>query len=548
MIMKSFTSSMLLCLIIQVVTAQTYWETFEDSGFIYNSSVSLLSSDAAGNVYSYGNQPLSLYPTGYYLDKKDEDGNVQWKLDIPYSVILFMKTTSTGITFLLSEVVLGEEAAWQDKEYTIYAYDTDGELLWQKILSMPLYDFESMNEESMVVDQSGNISVAVYVFNQNEEPGYLEEVEDAKVYIAKIKGNNGATLKQALHEVPLLADETTVRYLRVDTKGNVYLYIDNFGDDHTFYKYNTSLAQVWANDMGDYLPREIMIDKNKFIYMINERYQLYFLDSIEIKKYDAVTGGLNYSSATPVLLYDGTTSNFSLVNTYLDKAGNLIIPYMFDGDGPLKIPCLLKIQGSDASTAFHIEISTATPGDEVDPWTNKIGIGPLNEIIVGGFVETSYDVYTPICFKYSKTGVKIWEHVLPEDPINEKALAQSFSYTGLGHMVMGGQFSTPGFYNARYTVSFDGSLTVRQPGPAAIVSEQDDLVSLFPNPAADFVQLMISADLKINKISTYTLEGKRVPIVFDETLRSEVQNLAAGMYVTVILTDAGEITEKWLKQ
>lgn len=548
--MKYFSATIPLCFLFLSASSQTFWETYEDSGFIYNSSVLLLSSDAAGNIYSYGTQPPELYPTGFYLDKKDESGNVLWKLDVSYSVILFMQSTQTGITFLLSEVTVGAEAAWLDKEYTIYAYDTDGDIIWQKLLSMPLYEFESMKEESMAVDKAGNISVAVHVFNEDPEPGHDGEIEDAQLYIAKFKGINGALLKQTLQDVtPFDLDETPVEFLRVDTKGNIYLYIVNFDDvDYTMYKYNTLLEQVWVTEMGNYLPRKILVHKNKFLFLIHEITEAFVFDSIEVKKYDAVTGNNIYVSQTTALLFSGISSHLNIVYSTLDKAGNPIIPYTYS-EGPIVLPCLLKLDGSDGSAAFHIQISTTASGDEVNGYeTNRIGIGPLNEVIIGGMVEISSDVLTPICFKYSKTGVKIWEHAVLEEPFNHDKEIRSYTFTGTSHLVMGGQFSTPDFYNARYTVSFDGNLTERLPSQE-ITTEQRDNSALFPNPAAEYIQLQNVADVRIKKIFTYTTEGKRMTLNFDETLKADIKHLPAGMYISMIITEEGDkITEKWVKQ
>ncbi|PQJ77323.1 T9SS type A sorting domain-containing protein [Polaribacter glomeratus] len=71
-------------------------------------------------------------------------------------------------------------------------------------------------------------------------------------------------------------------------------------------------------------------------------------------------------------------------------------------------------------------------------------------------------------------------------------------------------------------------------------------VFLFPNPVGDFLTLELSSNLQLQKVKVYSLTGKLIKEVTQNTL--DFTRFSKGVYVLKIFTDRGMLTKKIIKQ
>lgn len=526
--------SLLACLFAFSITSfsQTYWEVFEDSNF-YSTSVEELETDNAGNIYAWGTQPVELYPTENFIDKKDPDGNLIWKTDIEGYVMTYV-VSPEGISYVL--MFTSEETAYYDANtFFVRAYDTNGEELWQKNISAPDRLYNEMNEESMALDADGNIVTAMQSFNIPE--GFFTIIDET-FRILKLDGENGNVLRQTSitveddHQTPLL-------FMRTDSKSSVYLFIDIHGvPENALYKFDKWLNMKWQKDYGNYEPQAMITDRNKAVYLIDGVFSGSAWDYVETLKLNAVNGDTIFNSQILTPEFLGTSSSLNVYSVTLDKKNNLVLVYEHNWSGSSLDPNIIqKIRSTNGTLLFASEI-LSTEADYF--FFNSISVNLLNEIFIGGFVSTSNK---PSIMKYSKAGTKIWEHTVVTD--KEKDISD-YVFTPLNNYVMGGREEVL-ITTARYTVSFDCSLAERLPSPATF-TETDNAFLIYPNPATYTIQLSTGITEHIEYIHTYNTAGVSVPVSFNEFLQADVSHLPAGIYLTEIITAKEKVTEKWVKE
>lgn len=70
-------------------------------------------------------------------------------------------------------------------------------------------------------------------------------------------------------------------------------------------------------------------------------------------------------------------------------------------------------------------------------------------------------------------------------------------------------------------------------------------ISIYPNPATDFINIKSSA--KIKNVEVYDLSGKRIEVKLDGD-KVDVRNLSTGSYLLNIATDGRNFTKKFIKK
>lgn len=80
---------------------------------------------------------------------------------------------------------------------------------------------------------------------------------------------------------------------------------------------------------------------------------------------------------------------------------------------------------------------------------------------------------------------------------------------------------------------------------AAHVTAHQNKISVYPNPAADFIT--INSRGKIKSIELYDSAGKKVQTKLEND-KVEVRNLSAGLYLINIKTENGNFSEKFIKK
>lgn len=100
------------------------------------------------------------------------------------------------------------------------------------------------------------------------------------------------------------------------------------------------------------------------------------------------------------------------------------------------------------------------------------------------------------------------------------------------------------------TVSMPPAAVFMIEGECEILSVEDninDLVSIFPNPAQDVLNVRIPSDVQVQSVAMFDILGKNTgAVISNGTI--DMSNLARGVYILNIDTDRGTLTEKIVKQ
>ncbi|MBR5920106.1 MAG: fibronectin type III domain-containing protein [Bacteroidales bacterium] len=78
----------------------------------------------------------------------------------------------------------------------------------------------------------------------------------------------------------------------------------------------------------------------------------------------------------------------------------------------------------------------------------------------------------------------------------------------------------------------------------------ENSVTLFPNPAKEYVDIRIDGDLNVTMMEVYDVYGKLINTVnvIDNPTRINVSSLANGMYFVRVTTEAGSVTKTFVKK
>lgn len=74
-----------------------------------------------------------------------------------------------------------------------------------------------------------------------------------------------------------------------------------------------------------------------------------------------------------------------------------------------------------------------------------------------------------------------------------------------------------------------------------------DLVSVFPNPATDVLNVKLNSSIEVSDVAMYNVLGKKVGVSYNNGVIN-VSGLAQGVYVLKVNTTAGTLTQKVVKQ
>jgi hypothetical protein len=75
-------------------------------------------------------------------------------------------------------------------------------------------------------------------------------------------------------------------------------------------------------------------------------------------------------------------------------------------------------------------------------------------------------------------------------------------------------------------------------------------VTLFPNPAREYIDIRVDGDLNVTMMEVYDVYGKLINTVnvIDNPTRINVSSLANGMYFVRVTTEAGAVTKTFVKK
>ena len=134
----------------------------------------------------------------------------------------------------------------------------------------------------------------------------------------------------------------------------------------------------------------------------------------------------------------------------------------------------------------------------------------------------------------------------------------------------GGQLSTASSSTNSYTITGltnntsyqiqvqancgDGNLSDWSPAitvtTTGIENWLDNSVTLYPNPAKEYVDIRVDGDLNVTMMEVYDVYGKLINAmnVIENPTRINVSNLANGMYFVRVTTEAGMVTKTFVKR
>ena len=77
-------------------------------------------------------------------------------------------------------------------------------------------------------------------------------------------------------------------------------------------------------------------------------------------------------------------------------------------------------------------------------------------------------------------------------------------------------------------------------------------MTLYPNPAKEFVDVRIDGDVNVTGMEVYDVYGKLIRTVVgannDSPLRINVSDFSAGMYFVRVTTEQGMVTKRFVKK
>ena len=75
-------------------------------------------------------------------------------------------------------------------------------------------------------------------------------------------------------------------------------------------------------------------------------------------------------------------------------------------------------------------------------------------------------------------------------------------------------------------------------------------VTLFPNPAREYVDVRVDGDVNVTAMEVFDVYGKLINtvVVVDNPTRINVSGLADGMYYVRVTTDNGTVTKSFVKR
>jgi hypothetical protein len=75
-------------------------------------------------------------------------------------------------------------------------------------------------------------------------------------------------------------------------------------------------------------------------------------------------------------------------------------------------------------------------------------------------------------------------------------------------------------------------------------------VTLYPNPAKEYVDIRVDGDVNVTSLEVYDVYGKLINSmnVVENPTRINVSNLSNGMYFVRVTTEAGMVTKTFVKK
>ena len=77
-------------------------------------------------------------------------------------------------------------------------------------------------------------------------------------------------------------------------------------------------------------------------------------------------------------------------------------------------------------------------------------------------------------------------------------------------------------------------------------------MTLYPNPAKEYVDVRVDGDVNVTGMEVYDVYGKVVRTVVgannNTSIRINVSDLSAGMYLVRVTTEQGVVTKRFVKR
>lgn len=74
-----------------------------------------------------------------------------------------------------------------------------------------------------------------------------------------------------------------------------------------------------------------------------------------------------------------------------------------------------------------------------------------------------------------------------------------------------------------------------------------EMVSVYPNPTSDFVELNLPSDIEVNSVQLFDLLGKKIDVTLNNN-KIDLSSYAEGVYMLNIETNQGKLTKKIIKK
>jgi hypothetical protein len=228
--------------------------------------------DSSGNVYAGGFR--SSGSTDLLIAKYDTNGNLQWQRSLGGSnaeIANRLAVDSSGNIYIAAQI---ESQGAGGRDFLTVKYDTNGNLLWQKMLGTAGTD----SETDISIDSSGN--------------SYIVGIaDDSYSVIAKYDTNGNLQWQRTLTGTTTPA--TSLRGITADSSGNSYAVgaiVSGGQFDILIVKYDTNGNLQWQKSLGSNasffdISFDICLDNLGYFYIIASSNIISPLETI-VAKYD----------------------------------------------------------------------------------------------------------------------------------------------------------------------------------------------------------------------------------------------------------------------
>lgn len=221
----------------------------------------------------------------------------------------------------------------------------------------------------------------------------------------------------------------------------------------------------------------------------------------------------------------------------------MAIDIYVDADSTFLIKEVIPTLVGDATSSSLIFLSDdgGQPGEEIATVT----LTETSNVVTGSnfgfdFHKIAYNLDAPYLIEGGTAGMKIWMQVVSDaDGWESSSVSTTGELGAFNNASTGGEWAIG---TTDYVYELNGQCDILGVSPNLA-----DIISIYPNPTSDILNLKVPSNLEVTKVSMFDVLGKNVGAVYSNgTINTSA--FAQGIYVLRVETTSGTLTQKVVKQ